>query len=211
MNRNTIHFIIACLILAVAIGFSKAQDTQNAIPLSESLENIPLESAMYVGSDVRSISILSQYDTADEQLLRSYTARNKDLSILLFVGYWGYQTEHRSIKSPRYMEGAQYFVGKKSVRSPQGSFWTMNSFVHDHDQQKQLIYYAFISAGQIIPDDYHFRLHRMIRTLIYRRNNAALIRASTPITPDVPLQEAEAYIEDFLGEFLPIVLEHLPK
>jgi hypothetical protein len=51
----------------------------------------------------------------------------------------------------------------------------------------------------------------MINSLFYKRNNAALLRVSVPITSDFPIEAAETYIEDFIKEFLPIVKGYLPK
>jgi hypothetical protein len=49
----------------------------------------------------------------------------------------------------------------------------------------------------------------MVNSLLYGRNNAALLRISIPITDDLPLEKAEIYGESFLKEILPLVLEYV--
>jgi EpsI family protein len=172
---------------------------------------MPLELEDYTSQNIYLSRETTQYGSADDWILREYKAKHNDLPMLVFAGYWANQDEQKTIKSPRYMEGAQYSVKDKTITSRENEIFTVNSFVHDNNQQKELVYYCFLMDGKVIPDDYHFRLLRMISKLLYGKNNAALLRVSTPITPDFPVEMAEPYIEDFLKDFLPIVKEYLPR
>jgi EpsI family protein len=84
-------------------------------------------------------------------------------------------------------------------------------YLNERGEEKELVYYCYIVDGKVIPDEYRFRFLKAVNSLLYRRNNAALLRVSVPITSDFPIEMAEPYIEDFLKDFLPIVKEYLPK
>ena len=211
MKRNSLYYLIACIVLVLAIVYVKGQGSQQNIALVTSFEKMPLELYEYTGQNIYLPHENAPYGSADDWILREYKAKNNDLPMLVFAGYWAFQDEQKTIKSPRYMEGAQYSVKNKTIASRDNETYTVNSFVHDNNQQKELVYYCFLMDGKVIPDDYHFRLLRMISKLLYGKNNAALLRVSTPITPDFPVEAAEPYIEDFIRDFLPIVKEYLPR
>lgn len=211
MRRNNFYYLIACIFLVLAIVYVKAQGSQQRIPLPMSFENLPLELREFTGENIYLPKEIAKYDSADNRILREYRERNNDIPMQVFVGYWGYQDEQKIITSPRYTEGAQYFVKQKPIISRQNDTFILNSFVNDNNQQKELIYYCFFTDGKVIPDDYKFRFLRMVNSLLYRKNNAALLRVSVPVTSDFPVEVAEPYIEDFIKDFLPIVKEYLPK
>jgi len=211
MRRNNLYYLIACIFLVLAIVYVKAQGSQLSNPLLMSFEKLPLELREFTGENIYLPKEIAKYDSADDWILREYRAKNNDMPMQVFVGYWGYQDEQKIIKSPRYTEGAQYFFKQKTILNKQNDTFVFNSFVHDNNQQKELVYYCFLMDGKVIPDDYQFRFKRMINSLLYRKNNAALLRVSVPVTSNFPVEAAEPYIEDFIKDFLPIVKEYLPK
>ena len=211
MKRNSLCYLIACIVLVLAIVYVKAQGSQQNITLVTSFDKMPLELYEYTGQNIYLPHENAPYGSADDWILREYKAKHNNLPMLVFAGYWAFQDEQKKIKSPRYTEGAQYSVKNKTIASRGNDIFTVNSFVHDKNQRKELVYYCFLMDGKVIPDDYHFRLLRMISKLLYGKNNAALLRVSTPITSDFSVESAEASIEDFLKDFLPVVKEYLPK
>jgi len=211
MRRNNIYYIIACIFLVLSIIYTRTNNIQLKIPLSLPLQYLPNDLEDFSSENVYQNEEITKYHSADDWILRSYKKRDGDISMLVFVGYWGNQHEEKLIVSPRYLLGAQYFFKKKTIISRQNDTFILNSFVYDNNQQKELIYYCFFMDGKVVPDDYKFRFLRMINSLFYKRNNAALLRVSVPITSDFPIEMAEPYIEDFLKDFLPIVKEYLPK
>jgi EpsI family protein len=174
-------------------------------------ENLPLQLDEFSGNNIYLYDEIAKYESADNWILRSYTGSKQDIAILVFVGYWENQNENKLIVSPRYVSGAQSFLKKKTMKNSHNNDLVLNEFLMDGKQGKELIYYCFFMDGKVIPDDYQFRFKRMVNSLLYRRNNAALLRVSTPITNDFPVEDAELYIEDFLKDFLPIVKEFLPR
>jgi EpsI family protein len=211
MRRNNLYYIIVCILLVLTIAYVKAQGSQLKIPLLMPLENLPEELKEFLGENIYLHEEIDKYDSADDWIFRAYKRRDEDISIFVFVGYWKNQNENKLIVSPRYVSGAQSFIKKKTITNRLNDTFVLNEFLTDNKQQKELIYYCFFMDGKVIPDDYKFRFLRMINSLFYRKNNAALLRVSVPITSDFPVEAAELYIEDFLKEFMPIVKEYLPR
>ena len=212
MRRNNLYYIFACILLILSIIFTGTfENIQRKIALSLPLSELPEKVDGFVGENVYPKDELAKLQSADSWIVREYQRQDKDNPILVYVGYWERQNERKVIFSPRYITGAQYFFKQKTISNKQNNRFVFNSFVLDNNQKKELVYYCFLMDGKIIPDDYQFRFKRMVNSLLYRRNNAALLRVSAPITSNFPVEAAEAYIEDFLKDFLPIVKGYLPK
>jgi len=212
MRRNNLYYILACILLVLSIVFTGTfENIQRKIALSLPLSELPEKVEGFIGENVYPKEELAKLNSADNWIVREYKRQDKDNSILVFVGYWEHQNEKKVIFSPRYITGAQYFFRQKTINSKKDGTFIFNSFVLDNNQQKELVYYCFLMDGKVIPDDYKFRFLRMINSLLYRKNNAALLRVSVPVTSEFPVEAAESYIEDFLKDFLPIVKEYLPK
>lgn len=212
MRRNNLYYILACILLVLSIIFTGTlENIQRKIALSLPLSELPEEVAGFTGENVYPKEEIAKHNSADNWILREYKTRDGKLSMLVFVGYWEYQNEKKVIFSPRYITGAQYFFKQKTILNKQNDTFTLNSFVHDNNQQKELVYYCFLMDGKVIPDDYKFRFLRMINSLLYRKNNAALLMVSVPVTSDFPVEAAELYIEDFIKAFLPILNDYLPR
>lgn len=211
MRRINLYYIIACTVLILSLVYVKTHSAELKIPLLMPLENLPEELNEFVGKNIYLHEEIDKYDSADDWIFRAYKRRDEDISIFVFVGYWENQNENKLIVSPRYVTGAQSFIKKKTITNRLNDTFVLNEFLTDHKQQKELIYYCFFMDAKVIPDDYQFRFLRMINSLLYRRNNAAILRISMPVTSDVPLKRAEMYIEGFLQDFLPLLKNHLSK
>lgn len=212
MQRNNLYYIFACILLILSIIFAGTfENIQRKIALSLPLSELPEKVVGFVGENVYPKEELAKLQSADDWIVREYKRQDKDEPMLVFVGYWENQNENKVIFSPRYIIGAQYAFRQKAVSNEKNDRVVFNSFVLDNNQQKSLVYYCFLMNGRVIPDDYKLRFLRMVNSLFYRKNNAALLRVSMPITSDFPVEMAEPYIEDFLKDFLPIVKEYLPK
>ena len=79
---------------------------------------------------------------------------------------------------------------------------------NENGRDKELTYYCYVIDGRFIADELQYRMTRMMTSLLHGRNNAGLVRISVPVTEDFTLEQAEAYAESFLREFMPIVREH---
>lgn len=211
MRKINLYYIIACTVLILSLVYVKTHSAELKIPLLMPLENLPKELKEFVGENIYLHEEIDKYDSADDWILRAYKRRDEDKLILVFVGYWENQNENKLIVSPRYVSGSQSFIKKKTITNRLNDTFVLNEFLTDNKQQKELIYYCFFMDGKVIPDDYEFRFLRMVNSLLYRRNNAALLRVSAPVTSEFTIERAESHLEAFMQEFLPVLKDYLPN
>jgi EpsI family protein len=185
----------------------------SAIDIPRELEQIPDEVGKYIQSD--SIQPFGDIynPTADNSILREYLKNGEYRPIYIYVGYWGSQDEQKKIRSPRYTteKWGYYWIKTKTLMIGDNDKIQLIELLNERGNEKELVYYAYIIDGKVVPDEYRYRFLKAVNSLLYRKNNAALLRVSTPITSDFPVEVADSYIEDFLRDFLPIVKEYLPK
>ena len=213
MRKNLSFFVLSCVILIFAAFYTRWLIKEVRIPLIQSLAQIPSEVSGFVGENVSTFPQDSNYDSSDEKILRIYKRKGQDTLINVFLGYWERENEIKRIRSPRYTtEGWGYYWTKtKTLMTSTNNSAEFKEFLNERGDEKELVYYAYIIDGKVIPDEYRFRLLKAVNSLLNRKNNAALLRVSVPITSDFPVEMAEPYIEDFLKEFLTIVKEYLPR
>jgi EpsI family protein len=213
MRKTFPFFILACAILILASGYTKWLIKEVSIPLMQPLDQVPIEFGEFVGENVSPTSQEFNYNSSDSQISRIYTAKGKAVPINVFLGYWESENETKRISSPRYTkEGWGYYWAKtKTLTTGLDNRMQLKEFLNERGEEKELVYYCYIVNGKVVPDEYRFRFLKAANSLLYRKNNAALVRVSTPITSDLPVEAAEPYIEDFIKDFLPIVREYLPK
>jgi EpsI family protein len=213
MKKTFPFFILACAILILASVYTKWLIKEVSIPLMQPLDRMPREVAGFIGENVATSFQDSNYDSSDVKLLRIYRKKGENTPLNVFAEYWETENEIKRIRSPRYTtEGWGYYWTKtKTLTTSTNNSAEFKEFLNERGDEKELVYYCYIVDGKVIPDEYRFRFFKAVNSLLYRKNNAALLRVSTPITSDLPVEAAEAYIEDFLKEFLPIVKEYLPR
>jgi EpsI family protein len=213
MRKTFPFFILACAILILASVYTRWLIKEVRIPLMRPLAQMPSEVSGFIGENVSTSSQDSNYDSSDVKLLRIYRKYGDNILINVFVGYWESEDEIRRIRSPRYTtEGWGYYWTKtKSLSLGDNNKIQLKEFLNERGEEKELVYYCYIIDVKVIPDEYRFRFLKAVTALLYRKNNAALLRVSTPITSEFPVEMAEPYIEDFLKDFLPIVKEYVQK
>jgi EpsI family protein len=213
MRKNSLFFIMACLTLLFMLSYTKTLNKEEIIPIVQPIDNMPNAIGDYLGENDTPKYDDSNYRASDEKLLRVYTKKGIGTSITVFVGYWETQNKYKKIGPPRYTgkDWGYTDIRTKIIDNKQGQDITMQVFMKEKGSKKILFYYCYMVDRETVSNEYKYRFIRMVNSLFYKRNNAALVTVSIPITPDFPVEAAEPYIEDFIKDFLPIVKEYVPK
>ena len=213
MEKSNLYFLIVCITLSLASMYTKTFGNMTAVDLPRQLEQLPNAIGEYTQADFNQPIGNFFEHIEDDSILRAYQKKGENQSIYVYVGYWAIQDELKGIRSPRYTteKWGYYWIKTKTLMIDDTGKIQLKEFLNERGNEKELVYYCYIIAGKVIPDEYRFRFLKAVNSLLYRKNNAALLRVSTPITSDFPVEMAEPYIEDFLKDFLPIVKEYLPK
>jgi len=210
MKRQNIHYIVACVILFLANLYFRNYHQGIKVPPSRSITSIPLELRQFSGRDIVP-TYNNFYDpSADEKILRIYIKRGDNTPIYVFIGYWEMQDEKKKIHPPRYTSNQwSYYKIETKFISLASKRVKLRRFLMENGFKRKLVYYCYIVDNRIVSSEYYLRFLNMMNSLLYGRNNAALLRISIPITEDWPVEKAEIYGESFLKEILPLILEYV--
>lgn len=213
MRKSLVFYILACVTLILAGFYTRWLIKEVRIPLMQPLAHVPIAFGDFVGENVYFSSEDSNYNSSDVKILRIYKKRGENTPLNIFAGYWETEDEIKRIRSPRYtIEGWGYYWTKtKALITSSNNRAEFKEFLNERGEEKELVYYCYIVDGKVVPDEYRFRFLKAVNSLLYRRNNAALLRVSVPVTGDFPVEVAELYIEDFIRSFLPLLKDYLPR
>jgi EpsI family protein len=212
MTKRNLYYLIACITLILAGMYIKTLGKEAKIPLSQPLDNLPETFEQYTSKNPFAPFGNIYNPTTDEYILKVYTEKGDNRQIFVFVGYWESQDENKGIRPPRYTtEGwGYYWIRTKILNAGPDGDIKLKEFLNERGSEKELVYYCYIIDKKTIPDEYRFRFFKTLNSLCNKRNNAALLRVSTPVTVSFPVKEAEILIEDFIKDFLPILKNYLP-
>ena len=76
---------------------------------------------------------------------------------------------------------------------------------------KELVYFWFPQRGRILTNAYQLKIYTFWDALTRQRTDGALVRIITLVYPDEKLEDAEARLQGFTREVLPILSEFIPK
>ena len=76
---------------------------------------------------------------------------------------------------------------------------------------QELVYYWFPQRGRILTHLYQLKLYTFWDALTKHRTDGALVRLITPLYPDEKLEDAEARLQGFTQQIVPILDEFIPK
>jgi EpsI family protein len=212
VKKSNFYYTIACLSLLLASLHIKTLSKEVEVPLSQSLENIPVVFGHYASASVsRPLGNLHN-STADDWILRSYAKNDANIPIFVFVGYWERQDDSKKIGSPRYTQDGwgYYWIRTKTLITSSNRRVQLEEFLNERGEEKELVYYCYIINGRVVSDEYRFRFLKTVNSLFRGRNNAALLRVSVPVNTEFPVESAEKYIENFITVFLPLLKNYLP-
>jgi EpsI family protein len=214
VSRNDLYYILACITLISAMLFLRGLGVERKVSLLKPLESLSQVVDGFVGKNLLLSDGSADNLTADAKISRVYVKQGEVMRpIYVSVGYWENQGEQKRIRPPRYtsQEWQYYWIRTKDLDQGGRTPLLLREFLKERGEQKVLIYYCYIINRKIIADEYRLKGLNLLNSLLYRRNNAALVTVSLPVTTEFPLRIAEEYAESFLRSFLPLLEGYLPQ
>jgi EpsI family protein len=208
MNKRIL--IAAGIILLFAI-YIRTGSFHEVVPLKKALDDFPLVWKGWEGNKNFFDAIILDRLRADEYMSREYV-KGAD-RIQLYVGYYSSQKEGAQIHSPKHcLPGSGWFkVYEKNKILDIENTDKINYIeaLYQKGSEKKLFIYWYKMKDVYITNDYILKLYMIINSLKYRRNDAAFLRFSTPVTKNV--EDAENVIESAMRDLLPLLKDHLPE
>jgi exosortase D (VPLPA-CTERM-specific) len=209
-------FLLAILLLGTTAAIAQTVNFREEVPITRSFNQFPLRVGEWVG----------QLQTMDQKFIREL-----DLSDYIIVTY-------RKGSSPPVNFYSTYYESQRkgeSIHSPSsclpGSGWEFQQAgrteislskdsnirfpvrraVMSNAGHKQLSYYWFPMRGRVLTNIWEMKLYNFIDALTQQRTDGALARLITPIGNNETIEDADARLQGFTRELVPVLNEFLPQ
>lgn len=203
---------LGCLLLA-------SVRTQEAVPLVAPLATLPATIDGYtsvdrvVGDEERRVAGMSNY------VMRVFQ-RDTVPAFSLYVGYYEYQTQGKSIHSPKNcLPGAGWEVmnaSRATVATAIGA-QEVNRYLLAKGKNRALVYYWYQGRGRVAASEYRVKWDLLRDAALTGRSEEALVRivipvvgAATPAALAAATKEADTLAARVAGQVIPEVSRVLP-
>lgn len=154
----------------------------------------------------------------DDYFMGNFVTRNRDL-VNLYVTWYDSQRKDAATAahSPRScLPGGGWQItsfGPVDIGDPGeiGQPLTVNRAVIEQGRSRQLVYYWFHQRGRTLTNEYIVKWYLFQDAVLLNRTDGAMIRVTTAVPPDRPIEEADSRLQTFLAELRPDLVAHLPN
>lgn len=207
MNRRLL--IISAVVFLFAL-YLDVFPLREVIPLKKAFSDFPLFWNGWSGKAHQFDDLTLEKLRVNEYILREYSKGGQRVD--LYVGYYGTQRAGAQIHSPKHcLPGSGWSRLSERVRTVNVGGYGNVSFVeavYQKGDAKDVFIYWYKMKDACITDDYALKWLMVFNSLRYRRNDAAFIRLSSPVTGST--DDTISFIEGFMKDFLPLVKDYLP-
>ncbi len=214
IKHSTFSFIFSIVLLCGTLVLSHTIDFRQKIPIGKSFKEFPAQVGVWAGSreqmEQQFIDALhfSDYAMAD------YT-NSQGKSINFYTAYYESQWEGEGTHSPEQcLPGSGWLfreAGTMGVPLGSGRSITVKRAFMEKSGQRELTYYWFPMRGRILTSLYQVKLYTFWDALTKHRTDGALVRLVTPVYPNEDLPQAEARLQDFTKDIVPVLRDYIPE
>ena len=149
----------------------------------------------------------------DDYLLADYKEPAKG-SVNFYVAYYASQRKGVSPHSPQVcMPGGGWVISSLSriaIQVNDKKDFYVNRTVINKDNHRQVVYYWFEQRGRHIANEYYMKWYLLKDAIQRNRTDGALVRVTTYLRPAENESVADARIQGFLHESLPLLDSYVP-
>jgi exosortase D (VPLPA-CTERM-specific) len=156
---------------------------------------------------------------ADDYFASTFQAAGERAPVDFFVAYYHKQTEGAGIHSPEVcIPSAGWEMGEitpTEVALDPSTGWApfkLNRAIIERETgtNRQLVYYWFEQSGEQLTNDFHAKMVSIWQALTIGRTDGALVRFMTPIAPNETEADADARLQRFMTEAMPVLPRFVP-
>jgi exosortase D (VPLPA-CTERM-specific) len=210
------HFVVAVTLLGLTWVLSGGIEFREKIPIKKSLIQFPVELNGWHGSlQTMEQKFVDTLDLSDYVIVDYENPQGRNVNF--YVAYYESQRKGESIHSPATClpGGGWIFNEAGTTVIPMGEsgdgFMPVNRAFMQKLDQRQLSYYWFPQRGRILTNAYQLKIFAFWDALTRQRTDGALVRVITPVYEFEELADAEARLQGFVREVVPILTEFLPE
>ncbi|MBI3790482.1 MAG: EpsI family protein [Gemmatimonadetes bacterium] len=191
--------VAGCLLVA-------GQREQVAAPLAAPLASVPSDFQGLTAKDVTIDADQQKVAGMSSYLMRVFKRDSLDV-MSLYVGYYDYQRQGKSIHSPKNcLPGAGWEPMSHTVVpvTIDGTAHPVNRYLLGKGQARALVYYWYEGRGRVAADEYKVKWELLRDAALTGRTEEALVRLVIPLAPDVKATQPAA---ERLRKLLPSVAQ----
>jgi len=209
------HSMVAGVLLLVPLVVFWGVEFREHIAIKRPLRDLPLTLGEWNGvpstMDPQTLAFLK---LSDYTILDYRDGRGKEVNV--YVAYNGSQRKGASTHSPDTClpGGGWIFQDSGNIRLPirgdGGNTIRVSRAVMEKSGARHLSYYWFPQRGRILTTMYQLKAYAFWDALTQHRTDGALVRMITPVYESERTEDAEARLQRFAGQFVPILNGFLP-
>ena len=209
------QFVVAVILLGATLVLSQGVEFREKIPIKKSFEEFPVQIGEWSGTrQSMEQKFVDELDLSDYVTMDYQNKQGK--SVNFYVAYYESQRKGESIHSPAtcLRGGGWIFNQAGAVTIPVtaygSSFMNVNRAFMQKGAYKQLSYYWFPHRGRILTNAYQLKIFAFWDALTKQRTDGALVRVITPVYESETLKYAEARLQEFTKEIVPVLAGYIP-
>jgi exosortase D (VPLPA-CTERM-specific) len=208
------QFVVASVLLVLTLVISVGVEFREKIPSSRPFSQFPLTVGAWEGTrQYMEQKFITELDLSDYTMI-DFQSDGKHVDF--YVAYYESQRKGESIHSPETcLPGSGWEfkqAGKAQVSlAESGRSITVNRAIMEKSGYRQLSYFWFPARGRILTNAYEMKLYTFWDSLTRQRTDGALVRLITPVLQGEQVEDAEARLQGFTREIVPVLEEYIPK
>ncbi len=211
---STPQFIVAIILLGATLALSQGIEFREKIPIRKTLDQFPLEVKEWVGKrDRMEQRFIDELDLSDYVIIDYKNSDGKQVNF--YVAYYESQRKGESIHSPETcLPGSGWEfkeAGTKNVLIGNDSSIKVNRAFMSKPGVRELVYFWFPMRGRILTNAYQLKIYTFWDALTRQRTDGALVRIITLVYPGEDTGDAEARLQGFTRDIVPILSQFLPN
>ena len=210
------HFLVAVILLGLTWALSQGVEFREKIPIKRSLTQFPLQMGEWTGSrQIMEQAFVDTLDLSDYTVVDYKNAQGK--AVNFYIAYYESQRKGESIHTPATClpGGGWIFKQAGAVTIPMPGynqdFMRVNRAFMHKSGYKQLSYYWFPQRGRILTNAYQLKIFAFWDALTKHRTDGALVRLITPVYESEELEDADARLQGFVREVVPLLAHFIPE
>ena len=203
----------ATVLLFLTMGISSGVEFREKIPASKPFSQFPLTEGTWEGTrQYMEQKFITELDLSDYTMI-DFKRDGKHLDF--YVAYYENQRKEESVHSPETCLPGSGWVFKQagtaqvSLADSGGSI-KLNRAIMENSGYRQLAYFWFPARGRILTNAWEMKIYTFWDALTRQRTDGALVRLITPVLAGEEVGDAEARLQGFTKQIVPILDTFIP-
>jgi EpsI family protein len=211
MGNSNRRWITAAILLGAYFLLHSVSHGEPIVP-RQPLHTLPYKLGDWMGSEHPLEDQVVQAVGVSDYTNRAYF-ESGGAPVYLYVGYYASQRTGDTIHSPKNcLPGSGWDPiqeGYATIRISESQTLSVNRYVIEKEQDKQLVFYWYQGRGRVIANEYLGKMWMMVDAISRNRTDGALVRLVTPLGDGEA--KAQARLSAFAQLLFPSLDALIPK